>query len=61
MEHTNTTAREIRLLGVLALIAGIIFDYLFFGKAIGVSYPLFVVCFLLRILGCFTQTGFVPN
>ncbi len=45
MEHTNTTAREIRLLGVLALIAGIVFDYLFYGKAIGVSYPLFVAVF----------------
>ena len=45
MEHTNTTAREIRLLGVLALIAGIVFDYLFYGKAIGVSYPLFAVVF----------------
>ena len=45
MEHTNTTAREIRLLAVLALIAGIVFDYLFYGKAIGVSYPLFAVVF----------------
>ena len=45
MEHTNTTAREIRLLGVLAFITGIVFDYLFHGKAIGVSYPLFVVVF----------------
>ena len=45
MEHTNITAREIRLLAVLALIAGIVFDYLFYGKAIGVSYPLFAVVF----------------
>ena len=45
MERTNITAREIRLLAALALIAGIIFDYLFFGKAIGVSYPLFVTVF----------------
>ena len=45
MEHTNITAREIRLFAVLALVAGIIFDYLFFEKAIGVSYPLFVVVF----------------
>ena len=45
MEHTNITAREIRLLAVLALIAGIVFDYLFFGKAIGVSYPLFLAVF----------------
>ena len=45
MEHTNTTAREIRLLAVLALIAGIVFDYLFYGKVIGVSYPLFVAVF----------------
>ena len=45
MQHTNITAREIRLFAVLSLIAGIIFDYLFFGKAIGVSYPLFVVVF----------------
>ena len=45
MEHTNITAREIRLLAVLALVAGVIFDYLFYGKAIGVSYPLFAVVF----------------
>ena len=45
MEHTNITAREIRLFAILALIVGIIFDYLFFGKAIGVSYPLFVAVF----------------
>ena len=45
MEHTNITAREIRLFAILALVAGIIFDYLFYGKAIGVSYPLFVVVF----------------
>ncbi len=45
MEHTNITAREIRLFAILALVAGIIFDYLFFGKAIGVSYPLFVAVF----------------
>lgn len=45
MEHTNITAREIRLFVILALIAGIIFDYLFYGKAIGISYPLFVVVF----------------
>ncbi len=45
MEHTNITAREIRLFAILALVAGIIFDYLFFGKAIGASYPLFVAVF----------------
>ena len=45
MERTNITAREIRLFAILALIAGIIFDYLFFGKAIGVSYPLFLAVF----------------
>ena len=45
MERTNITAREIRLLAILALIAGIVFDYLFYGKAIGVSYPLFVIVF----------------
>ena len=45
MGYTNITAREIRLFAILALVAGIIFDYLFFGKAIGVSYPLFVVVF----------------
>ena len=45
MERTNIAAREIRLLAVLALIAGVIFDYLFYGKAIGVSYPLFAVVF----------------
>ena len=45
MEHTNITAREIRLFAILALVAGIIFDYLFFGKAIGVSYPLFLAVF----------------
>ena len=45
MEHTNITAREIRLFAILALVAGIIFDYLFFGKAIGISYPLFVAVF----------------
>ena len=45
MEHTNITAREIRLFAILALIVGIIFDYLFFGKAIGVSYPLFLAVF----------------
>ena len=45
MERTNITAREIRLFAILALLAGIIFDYLFFRKAIGVSYPLFVVVF----------------
>ncbi len=45
MGHTNITTREIRLIAVLSLIAGIIFDYLFFGKGIGVSYPLFVAVF----------------
>ncbi len=45
MKHTNITGREIRLLAVLSLIAGIVFDYLFYGKAIGVSYPLFAVIF----------------
>ena len=35
MERTDITAREIRLLAVLALVAGIVFDYLFYGKAIG--------------------------
>ena len=45
MEHTNITAREIRFLAVLALVAGIVFDYLFYGKSIGVSYPLSVVVF----------------
>ena len=45
MEHTNITAREIRLFAILALVAGIIFDYLFFEKAIGISYPLFVAVF----------------
>lgn len=45
MERTNITAREIRLLAILALIAGIVFDYLFHGKTIGVSYPLFVIVF----------------
>ena len=45
MKHTNITAREIRLLAVLTLIAGIVFDYLFYGKAIGVSYPLFLIVF----------------
>ena len=45
MKHTNITAREIRLLAVLSLIAGIVFDYLFYRKAIGVSYLLFVVVF----------------
>ena len=45
MKHINVTAREIRLFAILALVAGIIFDYLFFGKAIGVSYPLFVAVF----------------
>jgi len=45
MEHTNITAREIRLFAILALVAGIIFDYLFYGKAIGISYPLFVAVF----------------
>ena len=45
MQHTNITVREIRLLAVLTLIAGIVFDYLFYGKAIGVSYPLFLIVF----------------
>ena len=45
MERTDITAREIRLLAVLALVAGIVFDYLFYDKAIGVSYPLFAVVF----------------
>ena len=45
MGHTDITTREIRLLAVLLLIAGIIFDYLLFGKGIGVSYPLFVAVF----------------
>ena len=45
MGCTNITAREIRLFAILALVAGIIFDYLFYGKAIGISYPLFVVVF----------------
>ena len=45
MKHTNITAREIRLLAVLSLIAGIVFDCLFYRKAIGVSYLLFVVVF----------------
>ena len=45
MEMPDITAREIRLLAVLALIAGVGFDYLFNGKAIAVSYPLFTVIF----------------
>ena len=45
MGQKNITAREIRFFAILALVAGIIFDYLFFGKAIGVSYPLFTVIF----------------
>ncbi len=45
MERTNITAREIRLFAILALIVGIIFDYLLFEKAIGVSYPLFLAVF----------------
>ena len=45
MERTNITAREIRLFAILALVAGIIFDYLFYRKAIGISYPLFVTVF----------------
>lgn len=45
MRHTNITTSEIRLLAVLSLIAGIVFDFLFYGKAIGISYPLFVVVF----------------
>ena len=45
MERTNITAREIRLFAMLALIVGIIFDYLLFEKAIGVSYPLFLAVF----------------
>ena len=51
MEQTNITAREIRLLAVLSLIAGIVFDYLFYGKAIGVSYPMFVVVFYCLFWG----------
>ena len=45
MEKANITAREIRLLAVLALIAGVVFDYLFNDKEIAVSYPLFAVIF----------------
>ena len=45
MAHTNITAQKNRLLAALALIAGIVFDYLFYGKSIGVSYPLFAVVF----------------
>ena len=45
MEHTNITARQIRLLAVLSLIAGIVFDYLFYERAIGVSYPLYAIVF----------------
>ena len=45
MQHTNITTREIRLLAVLSLIAGIVFDYLFYENPIGVSYPLFVAVF----------------
>ena len=45
MEYAKITAREIRSLAVLSLIIGIVFDYLFYGKAIGVSYPLFAVIF----------------
>ena len=45
MERTNITAREIRLLAVFSLIAGIAFDYLFYGRTIGISYPLFAVVF----------------
>ena len=51
MEHTNITAREIRLFAILALVAGIVFDYLFYGKAIGISYPLFVVVFYCLFWG----------
>ena len=45
MGYTNITARESRLFAILALIAGIIFDYLFYGREIGVSYPVFVAVF----------------
>lgn len=51
MERTHITSREIRLFAILALVAGIVFDYLFYGKAIGISYPLFVVVFYCLFWG----------
>ncbi len=45
MEHPKITARQIRLLAVLSLGAGIVFDYLFYERAIGVSYPLYATVF----------------
>lgn len=59
MVHTNITAQESRLLAALALIVGIVFDYLFYGKAIGVSYPLFtVVCYCLFWIALRRQISF---
>ena len=62
MEQTNITTREIRLLAVLSLIAGIVFDYLFYGRAIGISYPLFTVVFYcLFMVASWGQITFQVN
>lgn len=62
MEHTNITTREIRLLAVLSLIAGIVFDYLFYRRAVGISYPLFTVVFYcLFLVASWRQISFQIN
>ncbi len=62
MEDTNITTREIRLLAILSLSAGIVFDYLFHGKAIGISYPLFTVVFYcLFLVASWRQITFQIN
>ncbi len=46
MEETDGQKKEKLLLVLYALTAGCIFDYLFYGKALGISYPIYVLVLL---------------
>ena len=46
MDELGLPKKEKLLLVILALTAGLIFNYLFYRKTPGLSYPLFVLLFL---------------
>src|SRR5437868_5278837 len=52
--------REDLLLVGLSLLAGIIFDYLFYGSEIGLSYPIFVIVFI-SLFFCIYQKYLEPK
>lgn len=55
MEVIEEEKRE-KLLILSALAAGIIFDYLFNGKAFGLSYPVYVLVLLVLFWGSMRKT-----